>query len=116
MRNSLKDCVYLCSELARIVYVDKRGRRRSLCGNLEQIARTQLSLLLDSEISLGTSVVIKIRGHIMRGRPQTSRRHDLLGWFVDIQLEPRFRWSKQLFVPDHLFALPDGICASTAAA
>ena len=116
MRNSLNDRNYLCSELIRIEFADERGKLQNLDGNLESISRSKLSILLDSKVAYGTSLVVIIQGHRLHGRAESAQRDEVLGWFVDVDLQPQSNWSEQWFAPKHLFALSSALREATTAA
>ena len=105
---------YLCSQLVTIEYLDALGQNLSLTGNLEEISPARLLVLSESNIPLGSSVVVQCQGHRLSGRIQKADRHDQLGWFWDIRLQGNSRWSEKLFLPEHLFKIP--IRASVVAA
>ena len=106
---------YLCSQLVTIEYLDALGQNQSLTGNLEEISPGRLLVLSESNIPLGSSVVVQCQGHRLSGRIQKADRHDQLGWFWDVKLKENSRWSQELFLPEHLFTLPIPASVATAA-
>lgn len=96
---------YLCSELVSVDHRDEFGQTQSTIGNLEEIASTRLSLLFDSRIPLGASVVVRCQGHSLQGTVSKATEQESLGWFIDVELDRRSQWSKKMFVPSHLFAI-----------
>jgi hypothetical protein len=105
MKKHLGEGTYLCSEIAPVHYRDRRGRQQTLTGNIERISPTHLSILVDSAIAPGTSVSIECQQHTLRGRVGRTDHHPILGCFLEIELDPHCRWSRQLFAPKHLLAL-----------
>ncbi len=116
MRKNGNNHQYLCSQLVTVEYVDQTGHDNSLTCNLEEISSAKLSILSDSEVPHGSPVVVLCQGHRLRGHAQNPIQHDQLGWFYDVRLVPKSRWSKDLFLPEFLLDLPIRTKAAATAA
>jgi hypothetical protein len=96
---------YLCSELVSVVRVHKNGGSQFAAANLEEIGERTAVVLSDLPISIGSSVHIACRGHILKGVAKASESHPALGYFTKIELARTSRWSPKWFKPRHLVSM-----------
>lgn len=97
--------VYLCSEMVDAVYqADDRTTQR-LAANLEEIAGRIATLCTETLIPLGAEVEVSCKGQKLQGVAVSAEWDDVLGWFIEIDLDADPKVGKQLF-PKHLFRVP----------
>jgi hypothetical protein len=96
---------HLCSEIVSVVRLDGGRRLPALDGNLEEIGERTAVILVQNPIPNGMRVRIKTKGHELIGLVKSCTIDRLLGFFVDIELDPESLWSEKWFVPQHLFKL-----------
>ena len=116
MRMQADNYQYLCSQLVTVEYLDDLGQKACLTANLEEISRTRLWVLSESKIPSQSPIVVQCNGQSLRGRLQKSQLHEPLGWFCDVKLDPKSRWSEEVFVPEHMFKVPLRTKAAVVAA
>jgi hypothetical protein len=97
---------FLCSELVNVKFIDDSGQPQIVSANLEEISHGGMTLLIDRTVPIGTPVSLEAQGHTLRGRITHTEHDDLLGWYLGVKLSARSPWSPDLFVPDHLLAVP----------
>jgi hypothetical protein len=74
-------------------------------GNLEEIGEWSALILTQNALSRGTKVRIWGKSHKIKGYVRSCKYDRMLGFFVDIGLDPGSRWSEKWFRPEHLFSL-----------
>jgi hypothetical protein len=89
-----------------VVRINRSGNSESVPGNLEEIGQRSALVLTDCPVPIESRVHIACRTHVLRGNIKTCEFHPQLGYFVEIELAPASRWSRQWFSPRHL--LPVG--------
>jgi len=99
-----KDDRNLCAELVKIVYKDAKGRRRSELVALEDISANGACLQVEEPISPDTSLSILYPEGRYHGRVRYCTFQQT-GYFVGIEFDPGYRWSKEQFNPAHLLEL-----------
>jgi hypothetical protein len=94
---------HLCSELVTIDY-KSRGTEpsRTLSGNLEEIGESSALVLSDVPLQRGFKVWIKCEMYHLQGRVKSCSHDDILGYFVEVALDPLSSWSPAWFTPKHL--------------
>jgi hypothetical protein len=84
----------------------RQGRsRHALDGNLEEIGEWSALILTQEAVSAGTTILVKGKDQELKGRVRSCSFDGLLGFFLEIELDPESRWSEKWFTPEHLFAL-----------
>ncbi len=91
-----------CSELVSVVRVNRSGTVESIPGNLEEIGEQSALVLTECPVPVGTRLHIACRAHVLRGNTYSCEYHPGLGYFVEIELAPASRWSRNWFAPRHL--------------
>jgi hypothetical protein len=91
-----------CSELVSLVRVNRSGHTESVSGNLEEIGECSVLVLTECPVPIASRVHIACRTHVLRGTTKTCEFDRLLGYFIEIELAPASRWSRQWFSPRHL--------------
>jgi hypothetical protein len=96
-----------CSELVSVVRVNRSGTVESIPGNLEEIGEQSALVLTECPIRAGTRVHIACSAHVLRGTTSSCEYNPGLGYFVEIELAPASRWSRNWFTPRHLVPVRD---------
>jgi hypothetical protein len=91
-----------CSELVSIINVTRRGESLSIMGNLEEIGERSALVLSECPLPIASRVHIACREHVLRGVTKSCEFDHVLGYFVEIELAPASRWSREWFAPLHL--------------
>jgi hypothetical protein len=92
---------YLCSELIALTFSDGRGQT----ANLEEIGENSALVLTEQPVRRGAKLNINCGSHTLKGTAEACRLDQLLGYFVEIRLDPASLWSPQWFAPEHLLVL-----------
>ena len=99
---------YLCSELVNLTFSNDWGQS----ANLEEIGENSALVLTEQPVPKGAKLNKSCVSHTLQGIADACRFDQLLGYFVEIRLNPASRWSPQWFAPEHLLVLP---CTPTRA-
>jgi hypothetical protein len=91
----------LCADLIDVHWTDKSGRRRSALANLEDISLSGACLQMDAPVPHETVVRIAHPKTELAGRVRYCVFRET-GYFVGVQFEPGFRWTRRHFRPKHL--------------
>ncbi len=94
----------LCAQLLKIVWQDDSGRRRKGVAILEDISPGGACLQLDDPIPPETAISVLFPGGRYYGRVKHCDFQPA-GYFIGVQFDPGYRWSKADFVPKHLLEL-----------
>jgi hypothetical protein len=89
---------YLCSELVNLTFSD--GWAQS--ANLEEIGENSALVLTEQPVPHGAKLNLNCGSHTLEGMAGACSFDQLLGYFVEIRLDPASRWSPQWFAPEHL--------------
>jgi hypothetical protein len=99
------DKAFLCSELVSIAPLSGRRTLPAFDGNLEEINERSALVLTQDAVGPGTRVRVKRKATELIGFVRSCTFDNLLGYFIDIDLDLESRWSEKWFIPEHLFAL-----------
>jgi len=100
---------YLCSELIDLTFANGRGQS----ANLEEIGENSALVLTEQPVRRGAKLQLNCGGHTLEGSAGGCRFDKLLGYYVEIRLDPVSRWSPEWFAPEHLLVV--GQTAATRA-
>ena len=89
---------YLCSELVKLTFSDGWGQS----ANLEEIGENSALVLTEQPVPRGAKLKLHCGSHTLEAMAGACRFDQLLGYFVEIRLDPASRWSPQRFAPEHL--------------
>jgi len=92
-----------CSEILNVHLQSKAGRVRTLKVNLEEIWSSGALFLTDVRIKPFTPFRFVGGGYEFRGQVIARKLMRGLGYFVEMQFDPKFTWSEQKYRPQHLF-------------
>ena len=98
-------CRYLCSELVRVFYEDGFSNIQRAVANLEEIASSDATLLMEERLEPGQPISLRAKGHDLNGVVESCELDQNLGWFIKVQFDFTSRWHGQMFVPEHFLAM-----------
>jgi len=96
----------LCADMIDIRWKERSGRERTTTAILEDICTSGACLQLEEPIPLG----LKVRWDEPRQAFQGYVRYCVyreIGYFVGVEFDPSFKWSKRAFKPRHLLDLQE---------
>jgi len=70
--------------------------------NLEEIGQSSAQVLADAPIKAGARVWITCEMHQLTGRVKSCTFRRMLGYFIEVALDPDSCWSPVWFTPKHL--------------
>ncbi len=94
----------MCADMIDVLWYDEFGKRRRTIGLLEDISHSGACLQLEKPIPPGTEIHWQCpkRPFVARVRYCVFRE---IGYFVGVEFEPNSKWTKKLYVPQHLLDL-----------
>jgi hypothetical protein len=95
-------CRRWCSELVSVVCRLDGGWRLAVSANLEEIGESSVLVLTQTRIRLGTRITLDCKTRELKGVVESCVLDEILGFFVEIRLDPDCHWSPQWFAPQHL--------------
>jgi hypothetical protein len=95
----------LCADLIKIAWTDASGARQKELAALEDISPGGACLQIDHPIPVDTGISILYSKGRYRGRVRYCVFQQT-GYFLGVEFDPGYRWSKQDFMPSHLLELP----------
>ncbi len=94
----------LCADLIKIVWTDDSGNKRKELAVLEDISSDGACLQLEHTIPVDTQISLLYPQGKYCGRVRhCSFQHT--GFFLGIEFEPGYKWSKSEYLPSHLLEL-----------
>jgi len=94
----------LCAELVKIIWTDESGRKRKELAALEDISPSGACVQLEQAIPIGTPISILYPNGQYHGRIRYCIFQHT-GYFVGVQFDPGYQWSKEEFLPSHLLEI-----------
>lgn len=94
----------LCADLIKVVWTDAEGNKQKQLGALEDISRGGACLQLEQPIPIDTAISILYPHGRYYGRIRYCYFQQT-GYFLGIQFDPGYEWSKEQFMPSHLLDL-----------
>jgi hypothetical protein len=104
----------MCSQRVSIICSDMNGWRHTVQGNLEEIETGSALVLVEAPISSNKKVRICCGNKQLKGTVESCVHDDILGFFVEVQLDSDSQWSERRFTPSHLLNLPSKIAFRAA--
>jgi hypothetical protein len=95
----------MCAELLAVQWTDVEGHERSEVVSLEDISTSGACIEMDDAIPAGTEVSLRYPNGEYKGKIRYCIYQDI-GYFLGIEFDEGYRWSKTDFVPAHLLELP----------
>ncbi len=94
----------LCADLIKIIWTDESGSKKKELAALEDIAPGGACLQVEHPIAVGTTISLLYPDGRYHGRIRyCTFQHT--GYFVGVEFDPGYEWSKQQFTPSHLLEL-----------
>jgi uncharacterized protein YabN with tetrapyrrole methylase and pyrophosphatase domain len=106
MTNETLTYDYWCSQLVTLSRESDVFYGGAVSGNLEEIGETTALVLAEEPIQTGIKVKISSESGHLQGVVDSCTYDQVLGYFVRMQLAQESRWSKDVFAPEHLLAVP----------
>jgi hypothetical protein len=94
----------LCADLIKIVWTDEAGRKQKELAALEDISRAGACLQLEHPIPVDTPISILYPDGSYHGRTRYCIFQHT-GYFLGIQFDPGYEWSKDQYMPSHLLEM-----------
>ena len=94
----------LCADLIKIVWLDHTGCKQKEIAALEDISPGGACLQVEHPIPVDTPISILYPDGRYRGRIRYCVFQQT-GYFLGVQFDPGYRWSKNDFLPSHLLEL-----------
>jgi len=94
----------LCADLIKIVWADELGRKQKEVATLEDISSGGACVQLERPIPVGTPISILYPNGRYYGRIRYCIFQHT-GYFLGVQFDPGYQWSKEAFLPSHLLEL-----------
>jgi hypothetical protein len=91
----------LCADLIKILWTDESGGKQKEMAALEDISRSGACVQLERPIPINTPISL-VYPH---GRYCGRIRYCIFqhtGYFLGVQFDPGYEWSKEQFMPSHL--------------
>ncbi len=104
-KNERSDARNLCADLIKIVWTDEAGDKRKELAALEDISRRGACLQTEHPIAVGTAISILYPAGRYHGRIRYCI-YQHTGYFLGIEFDPGYQWSKTDYMPSHLLELP----------
>jgi hypothetical protein len=91
----------MCADLIKIVWTDESGKKQKELAALEDISPAGVCLQLEHPIPIDTPISILYPDGRYHGRTRYCIFQHT-GYFLGIQFDPGYEWSKDQFMPSHL--------------
>ena len=91
----------MCADLIKIVWTDESGKKQKELAALEDISPAGVCLQLEHPIPVDTPISILYPDGRYHGRTRYCIFQHT-GYFLGIQFDPGYEWSKDQFMPSHL--------------
>lgn len=97
----------LCADLIKIVWTNEAGNRQKELAALEDISPRGACLQTEHPIPIDTSIAILYPSGRYHGRIRYCVFQDT-GYFLGVEFDPGYEWSRHDFTPSHLLDLHKG--------
>jgi hypothetical protein len=94
----------MCADMVGVQWIDDSGREHACSALLEDISPSGASLQLDSPLPLGTVLAIRYHKGCLGGSVCYCFFYEI-GYWIGVQFESKFKWSRQRYRPKHLLDL-----------
>ena len=111
MQDKRRETRMLCADMIEVRWRDRAGGEQDTTALLEDICTSGACLQVESPIPLG----VEIRWEAPRQEFQGYVRYCVyreIGYFVGVEFDASFQWSKKAFKPQHLLDLQSLVAAS----
>jgi hypothetical protein len=94
----------LCADMVQVRWKERSGGERETTAILEDICSSGACLQMEEPIPLGVNIHWDEPKQAFQGCVRYCVYREI-GYFVGVQFEPSFKWSKKAFKPRHLLDL-----------
>ncbi len=91
----------MCADLVQACWKDQRGKSHRASALLEDISASGACLQTETALPAGAAVQWRTPKAEFRGIVRYCEYREI-GYFVGVEFDPRFKWSKKSFQPRHL--------------
>ena len=111
MQEKRRESRMLCADMIEVRWRDRAGGEQGTTALLEDICTSGACLQVEAPIPLG----VEIRWEAPKQEFQGYVRYCVyreIGYFVGVEFDASFKWSKKAFKPQHLLDLQSLVAAS----
>jgi hypothetical protein len=94
----------LCAELVKVIWTDESGGKQKELAALEDISPGGACLQVEHPIAVDTPISLLYPDGRYHGRVRYCLFQHT-GYFVGVEFDPGYQWSKQQFMPSHLLEI-----------
>ena len=94
----------LCADMVEVRWRDRSGHQRGTTAILEDICPSGACLQVEETIPLGVEIRWDQSKQVFQGYVRYCVYREI-GYFVGVEFDPSFKWSKKAFKPRHLLDL-----------
>ncbi len=91
----------MCADMVEVSWRDRAGEKRGAIAILEDISVSGACLQAELPIPLGVEIRWDSPNQGFQGYVRYCVYREI-GYFVGVEFDPSFKWSKRSFEPDHL--------------
>lgn len=104
MKERRSEVRMLCADMVEVRWRRGPGKTRSAVALLEDISASGACLQLETAVPLGAEIRWKCPKQEFAGEVSYCVYREI-GYFVGVEFDPTFKWSKKVFRPQHLLDL-----------
>jgi len=94
----------LCADVVEACWTDEKGETQRSSALLEDISPSGACLQLETAVPLGVTLRCEARKQEFVGEVRYCVYREI-GYFVGVEFDPRSKWSKKAYKPQHLLDL-----------
>src|SRR5437016_3193576 len=94
----------LCADMVEVCWTDDSGKKRKVMGLLEDISPCGACLQLETALPLGAEIRWESPRQQFTGVVRYCVYREI-GYFAGVEFQPKSRWSKKVYKPQHLLDL-----------
>jgi hypothetical protein len=104
MRERRSEVRMLCADVVEACWTDKDGETQRANALLEDISPSGACLQLETPVPTGVNLRWGVSKQEFAGEVRYCLYREI-GYFVGVEFDPRSKWSKKAFKPQHLLDL-----------
>jgi hypothetical protein len=101
----------LCADVVEACWTDGNGETQRANALLEDISPSGACLQFETAVPLGVNLTWSCSKQEFAGEVRYCAYREI-GYFVGVQFDPRFKWSKKTYKPQHLLDLERLVAAA----
>ena len=101
----------LCADMVEVHWRDRSGHQQGTTAILEDISASGACLQVEEPIPLAVEVRWAQSRQVFQGYARYCVYREI-GYFVGVEFDPSFKWSKKAFKPQHLLDLQSLVAPS----